>query len=220
VPRPWDARVPDELQQGLAELNGRTPLAIITGREANDARQMLTFTPRYVIGNHGAEGVPGYEAAAPGFARICQGWLAALSADAEHSRTTPGIVLEDKTYSLSFHYRHARGGKATRRSFEQRLARLVPTPVLIHGKMVINVLPPGAPNKGEALRVLLAHSRCDRALYVGDDVTDEAVFEMRLPSVLSVRVEPEDGSAAEFFLKDQAEMAGLVRRLRKTIARR
>jgi trehalose 6-phosphate phosphatase len=33
-------------------------VAIITGRAIADARTMLGFMPRYLIGNHGAEGVP------------------------------------------------------------------------------------------------------------------------------------------------------------------
>ena len=96
---------------------------------------------------------------------------------------------------------------------EQRVSRLVPTPDIVHGKRVLNLLPPDAPHKGEALQSLLGLSGCARAMYIGDDVTDEDVFRMRMPEVLSIRVGRKRKSAAEMYLKNQAEVARLVRRL-------
>ena len=57
VARPWDAHIPDELQVRLAALTATRTVAIITGRAIADAKPMLGFSPRYLIGNHGAEGV-------------------------------------------------------------------------------------------------------------------------------------------------------------------
>ena len=59
VERPDEARLPDAVQDGLAELSRRYDIAVITGRSVEDARRMLSFTPRYVVGNHGIEGLPG-----------------------------------------------------------------------------------------------------------------------------------------------------------------
>ena len=96
---------------------------------------------------------------------------------------------------------------------EQRVGRLVPTPDIVPGKRVLNLLPPDAPHKGEALQSLLGLSGCARAMYIGDDVTDEDVFRMRMPEVLSIRVGRKRKSAAEMYLKNQSEVARLVRRL-------
>jgi trehalose 6-phosphate phosphatase len=125
----------------------------------------------------------------------------------------PGIMLEDKQYSLSFHYRHTARPALARELLEQRIARLVPPPDIVHGKRVLNLLPPDAPHKGEALQSLLGLSGCTRAIYIGDDVTDEDVFRMRMPEVLSIRVGRKRKSAAEMYLKNQSEVARLVRRL-------
>jgi trehalose 6-phosphate phosphatase len=89
----------------------------------------------------------------------------------------------------------------------------VPLPDIVHGKRVLNLLPPEAPHKGEALQSLLGHSGCARAVYVGDDVTDEDVFRMRMPEVLSIRVGRKRKSAAAMYLKNQADVTRLVRRL-------
>jgi trehalose 6-phosphate phosphatase len=125
----------------------------------------------------------------------------------------PGIMLEDKQYSLSFHYRHTARPALARALLEQRVARLVPPPDIVHGKRVLNLLPPDAPHKGEALQSLLGLSGCTQAMYIGDDVTDEDVFRMRMPEVLSIRVGRKRKSAAEMYLKNQAEVTRLVRRV-------
>ena len=91
--------------------------------------------------------------------RVCRAWLDELSGDAEPWRVAPGVALEDKTYSLSFHYRHARNRRRTLQLLEERAKRLVPAPTLLDGKCVLNLIPPGAPDKGEALAALLAQSR-------------------------------------------------------------
>jgi trehalose 6-phosphate phosphatase len=213
VERPWDARVPAEVQRGLGVLAARATVAIITGRAIEDARPMLAFAPRYLVGNHGAEGVPGFEEASAHCASVCQAWLKELSRPTEPWCVHPGVVLEDKTYSLTFHFRHAPDHAAAQRLLIDRAGSLLPAPTLLDGKYVLNLLPEGAPHKGEALSALLARSHCDRALYVGDDASDEAVFQMRSPAVLSVRVERDRASAANLYLRGQKDVVRLVREL-------
>ncbi len=218
VARPWDARVPGEVQLGLGALAGHAQVAIITGRAVEDARPMLGFTPRYLVGNHGAEGVPGMEQVSAQCARVCRAWLDELASGSEPWRDLDGIVLEDKTYSLSFHYRHARDQGAALRMLVGRTSGLLPLPTLLDGKSVLNLLPPGAPHKGQALTALLAQSRSDRAFYVGDDASDEAVFRLHSPAILSVCVEPDEASAANLYLHGQEDVARLVSELARMIA--
>jgi trehalose 6-phosphate phosphatase len=217
VERPWDARLPDAVQEALAALAARATVAIISGRAVADARPMLKFAPRYLIGNHGADGVPGFEGAADGFARTCRAWLDELGAPAEPWRELEGVALEDKTYSLAFHYRTASAPAQMHRLLCERAAGLVPAPVLIDGKRVLNLIPPGAPDKGDALRALLRHSGCDRALYVGDDASDEAVFRLHSTALLTLRIERARGSAADLYLRNQREIVRLTRELARML---
>ena len=208
VERPDDARVPDDVQHILADLASRFDVAIITGRAIDDARRMLSFEPRYLVGNHGAEGLPGGDARSQSFARTVAHWRDALVR--EDSLRVAGVTLEDKTYSMSLHYRRAADESAARAAIDRCAAALRPSPRVITGKAVMNLLPPDAPDKGDALRALIAAAQRDAVLYVGDDDTDETVFGLHLPSVLSVRVEPANDSAAALFLHDQREVLTLV----------
>ena len=77
----------------------------------------------------------------------------------------------------------------------------------------MNLLPPDAPDKGDALRALIGETHCGNALYVGDDDTDETVFGLHLPSVLTLRVEPAADSQAALFLRDQREVLTLIQHI-------
>ncbi len=215
--RPEDAVVPDEVQHLLAVLAVRAPLAIITGRAVRDARRMLWFAPRYVVGNHGAEGVPGDESAAAGYAAMCLRWHAEV--DALHVRERiSGMLVEDKTYSLALHYRLTRDPLDARARLLEIAARLTPPPRVVEGKRVLNLVPAGARHKGEALRALLDHAGAERAIYIGDDVTDEDVFALRLPGVRTIRVEPDPHSAADLSLDRQSDVPHFLRELTQILA--
>ncbi len=212
APRPDEAVVPDEIQHLLAVLAVRTPVAIITGRAVRDARRMLWFAPRYVVGNHGAEGVPGDEAAEAGYAALCRRWTEAVEASRVRERV-PGTLVEDKTYSLALHYRLTRDPDGARAALLEIIGRLTPPPRIVAGKRVLNLVPPTARHKGEALRALIAHAGVERAMYIGDDVTDEDVFALRLPGVCTIRIEPEGESAADLCLRRQSDVVALLREL-------
>jgi len=211
VERPGDARLPDDLQSCLAELAQRTEVAIITGRGVDDARRMLRFEPRYLVGNHGLEGLPGWSERAQAFARIARDWRDAIDACAALRDT--GVTLEDKRYSLSLHYRRAANPYAAHEAIRQCVGSLEPPPRVIEGKAVVNLLPPDAPDKGDALRALIGETHRSNVLYVGDDDTDETVFGLHLPSVLTLRVEPAADSEAALFLRDQREVYTLMQHI-------
>jgi len=211
VEHPDDARLPHDVQHCLAELARRYDVAIVTGRGVADARRMFAFEPRYLIGNHGAEGLPGADRRAQAFLSVVRGWREAL--EPCERLAASGVMIEDKRYSLSLHYRKAPDREAAHRAIRACIDALEPAPKVIDGKAVVNVLPADAPNKGDALRALIGETRRPNALYVGDDDTDEAVFGLHLPSVLTLRVEPSGDSEATLFLRDQREVLTLLQHI-------
>ena len=71
----------------------------------------------------------------------------------------------------------------------------------------------GDVNKGTALRHYLERFERTSALYVGDDRTDEDVFGLDLPGLMSVRVGHRRTSRAAFFIHDQSEVDRLLQTL-------
>jgi trehalose 6-phosphate phosphatase len=83
---------------------------------------------------------------------------------------------------------------------------------LVGGKLVVNLLPAGAPHKGLALEAARERFGCDTALYVGDDETDEDVFALDQPGrLLAIRVGRRRGSAAGYYLRNQREIDRVLR---------
>jgi trehalose 6-phosphate phosphatase len=167
-----------------------------------------------VVGNHGIE--PRF--AANRYAVLVKRWHAALAARCQE---LPGVWLEDKVYSLAVHYRKAADQALTRAAIRSAVATLEASadadddkPRVVDGKCVINLLPPGAVDKGVALLRECERLSCVAALYVGDDETDEAVFARAEPGrILGVRVGARDDSAASLFLPNQAAVDELLRML-------
>lgn len=211
VARPDMATVPEPVSHALAQLSERWPVAVITGRSVADVSPRLGFAPRYVIGNHGVEdpmrGVPESASAA----------LDALRHRLrEHAPElgAAGIEVEDKHYSLALHYRLAPDVGRALVCIEELLLGQEESLHRFGGKCVVNVMAPGLPDKGDALASLVERDGAGAAVFVGDDVNDEAVFRRADPRWVTVKIGREDPlSRAMFFLDSDTELAEVLQRM-------
>ena len=183
------------------------PCVVITGRAQADALGRLRHSAvRRVVGNHGAEPSPHRDA----MRRRVQQWLPVLRARLSRRQ---GVVIEDKVFSVAVHYRQARERNSTRRAV-LLAARSLTDVRLVGGKLVVNFLVPDAPHKGLALERERSRFACDTAIYVGDDETDEDVFQIDRPGqLLSIRVGRKRTSAAPYYIRNQAEIDRLLETL-------
>ncbi|HVU05915.1 MAG TPA: trehalose-phosphatase [Polyangiaceae bacterium] len=205
VPNHEEAVMRAHTQKLLARVATRYPCAVISGRARQDVERRLERVKiPYVVGNHGIEPAVDMER----FRRRAAGALPVLRAELA---AFSGVEIEDKKYSLAVHYRKARKKREARAAIGAALARLPYEMRAIPGKLVVNLVPEGAPDKATALLRIRAEARTDIALYVGDDVTDEDVFRLDEPGrLLAVRVGRSKFSAASYFLRDQREIDRLL----------
>jgi trehalose 6-phosphate phosphatase len=180
APTPREVWVPPDLLRSLDLLRDKTSgaLALVSGRSLNDID--LIFAPEEfsAVGGHGAEMrlVMGSEPAAslaPALNSELKKRLAAIA------RLSPGILLEDKGYSLALHYRLAPYAEtAIREAIALIQADLPDAPIdVLPGRCVFEVKH-SAVNKASGVRSLMTHAPFTgrRPLFIGDDVTDESVF--------------------------------------------
>jgi trehalose 6-phosphate phosphatase len=191
----------------LAELAGRYPCAVISGRSRADVMEKVAEIPlRALFGNHGMEPSPNLRA----WRRLAARWHAQLA-----SALPPiaGLVIENKGVSLAIHYRLARARGAVRDLVLHAASDLHGTRIL-EGKMVVNVLPAGGPDKGTALITLRKRLRCQCAIYIGDDDTDEDVFALaKQERLLGIRVGRSRRTQAAYYVPSQAAIDQLLRKL-------
>lgn len=212
VARADDVQLDPAVANRLCQLAALRPVAIVTGRSVADLRPRLGFEPTYLMGSHGAEdeSTPAATAARvrqldPGRQRMAE--LATTLAAA-------GVTVEDKGVSLALHFRLAADPARAQAAIDTLLLGLPTGLRHFGGKCVCNLVPADAPDKADALRALVARSGSRVALYAGDDVNDEPVFEQAPPDWLTIRIGQADtASNARFRLDNPQQTALLLDRL-------
>lgn len=201
------AQVTEPVRSTVQRLVKHMKVTLITGRSRKDALVILGFEPHLVIGNHGAEWPGDSDPRNLSFIQTCTAWRNQLDA---MLKIAQGIEIEFKGASLTIHYRRAIGEDKALLLIDAAIGKLVPHPKRMGGKYVINLLPPEAPGKGEALVAALDRFGLKRAIYFGDDVTDEEVFKLKSLDVLGIHIGKNDRTAAAYYLNRQSELPELL----------
>ena len=179
APSPRQVWVPTGLRRTLSRLADLTggAVALVSGRSINDID--LIFSPLQLptIGVHGAE------MRTSGDADV-QTRVAPLSKALKRNLATvaelgPGILVEDKGYSLALHYRLAPEKGPAVLAAIAKICGSVPEQAveILPGKLVVDVKPAGI-NKGDAVCALMQHPPFAgrQPIFIGDDTTDVPVF--------------------------------------------
>jgi trehalose-phosphatase len=225
--RPSDAAVPEPTRLVIDDL-ARTPgvhVVAVSGRSAQDSRRLIHLDDTWIIGNHGIEIAPpmGPPTPRPEVAPFAQRVADASARASAYTRDIPGVIVEDKQWTLSVHYRLAnrdiipgltREISAIAHDFGLRLTT---------GKEVLELRPPIDINKGTASVELVARLGAldgDASLFcAGDDRTDEDMFrELRRaqPRCVTVRVGDDltaPDTSAEFAVPDLEGMRSLLEQI-------
>jgi trehalose 6-phosphate phosphatase len=205
---PAKARMRARTKKALEQVAQRYPTAVISGRGRGDVAAMLEgLSLVAVLGSHGIEPAKGIER----FEMAVRNWTGPLQETLQH---VPGVEIENTRYSLAIHYRKSGNQRAAARAIREAIERCITGARVVGGKCVVNVIPPGAPHKGSALKRLREKTRTETALYIGDDWTDEDVFALdRSCRILGIRVGRGAQSRAPYYLRDQSEVDLLLSHL-------
>jgi trehalose 6-phosphate phosphatase len=183
-PSPDEVQVSDTLLRSLARLHELSDgaVALVSGRRIGDLDRLFSPLALPSIGGHGAE------------MRVNDGeifyWAKPLPIDLRRRLAAavdigPGIISEDKDHSLALHYRKApeHAEQLRRHIAAARTAFPAEPTELLLGKAMFEVKRPGI-SKGESIRKLMTHAPFSGRMpvFIGDDVTDESVFEV-LPEI-------------------------------------
>jgi trehalose 6-phosphate phosphatase len=176
---PGAVKVPARLRRILERLQSATggALALVSGRSLEQLDRLFFPLCLSAAGLHGLErrnlGLK-TERAAPDLAarERARPRLAAFAAAHD------GVLLEDKGLTLALHYRKAPElADAAAAAAAAAVAESRGALVLLHGKMVCELKPPGV-DKGRAIAAFLEEPPFAGRppVFAGDDVTDESGF--------------------------------------------
>jgi trehalose 6-phosphate phosphatase len=209
APRPDLAAVPGDTRAELERLVQRYLLvACVSGRAGVDARRLVGVAGIDYVGNHGLELDPR---------------AAELAGEIERFREAVGLPVEDKTLSLSYHYREAADEERAKEELEAIAVKAQAAGLDARwGRKVLEIRPAVPADKGTAVRTLLERSGARLGLYAGDDTTDLDAFvglvTAGLDHAVRVAVTSDEGpdelaAAADVVVAGPAEMAELLRLL-------
>jgi len=200
-------------------------IAIISGRSLEDIKGKVGLHNIIYSGNHGLEiegpkikFTPlissGYKLAIKTIKNILQKKLLSVK----------GVLLEDKGFSLSLHYRlvDEKQVPLVKTVFHETVIRyLGGGRIRIKaGKKVLEVRPPLEWDKGKVVLWLLARQKFSRPkakvlpVYIGDDLTDEDAFKVLEHAGVTIFVgRPDKPSRAHYYLENTNEVAKLLEKI-------
>jgi trehalose 6-phosphate phosphatase len=221
VSRPHLARLTDEMRATLRRLAAAWPTTVVSGRGREDAQTLVAVDELHYAGSHG------FDIAGPGADGLryevdpsIAPAMADAAAELESSTAgIPGILVENKKYSVAVHYRLVP---------QERVAdveRAVDDAITVRpqlrkqpGKKIFELRPALDWDKGRAVLWLLESLGLDRddviPIYIGDDTTDEDAFRALEGRGIGILVaEVPRPTAASHSLQDVEEVRVLLERL-------
>lgn len=180
APTPLEVRVSDRLQQSLTALKAKLgdAVAFVSGRPIAEIDRLFAPFKASAVGGHGAEirFTPQGEIKRSKLATIDD---TLRSEFASIVQLDPGILIEDKGFSVAIHYRLSPdlGDEVMQHIVaicrSERCAALE----ILPGKFVVEVKPSGY-DKGSGLTEMMTVPpfKGRKPIFIGDDVTDQAAF--------------------------------------------
>jgi trehalose 6-phosphate phosphatase len=182
APTPQEVRVPSSLRHAMNRLSERTggALALVSGRPLSDLDRLFAPLQLPAVGGHGAEFRP-IAGSSLDIRRTVPLDATLKRKFAAIAESGPGILIEDKGYSVALHYRLAPelGDVVNEAAARVCLENPSASVELLRGKSVLEIKQAGF-SKATGVRELMGYPpfRDRHPIFIGDDVTDESVFEI------------------------------------------
>ncbi len=190
---PQEATPNDELYQILNELiaDEKNTVTIISGRDRHTLEKWFADVPINLICEHGVW-LRKYGEDWQTLSNINNDWMPMIRPVLERFvDRTPGSFIEEKNYSLVWHYRKAEPEQSLIRANELKdeLLELVGNLNLeiMEGSKVIEVKSGGI-NKGIAANQFIHNGQFDFLMAMGDDWTDEYMFKELPNEAITIKV--------------------------------
>ncbi|MDD5227079.1 MAG: trehalose-phosphatase [Candidatus Omnitrophica bacterium] len=227
VARPGMASLSRDQREILLELSKQrnVRIGVISGRTLEDVKKRIGISGIIYAGNHGLElervKTKRVHPAAIAFRQLIKKLIPRLELAFS---VFPEILVEDKTFSISVHYRQLPEDKIefARMLLLKEVGIFLSRSqiVLAEGKKVWEIRPPTEWNKGKTVLWLLGnlsgHSqKATLPVYIGDDVTDEDAFKAIGNHGITIRVTnvPSEHSKAEYFLCSSDEVYDFFKKI-------
>jgi len=216
--RPEEAGPDNEVLAVLEELSDRSgnEVVIISGRDKDTLHSWLGDAGTSLVAEHGAwirQKGEKWECTTS----LHEDWKSAVRPILEvYTHRTPGSHIEEKDFSLVWHYRRAQPEMAYVRAHELKDALTDLTSNLgvgvFEGSKILEIRDHSV-SKGSAAKVFLDKRKWDFILAAGDDYTDEEMFAILNNNAYSIKV-GSDISKARFSVRSPKDIRLLLEEMK------
>jgi trehalose 6-phosphate synthase/phosphatase len=213
-PNPEDAKPDEELLKLIQNYSddAKNSVVIISGRKHETLEEWFGHLNIGIIAEHGAwQKKPNQNWQA--LPLLNDHWKNEIRTILEaYTDRTPGTFIEEKSYSLAWHYRKTERGLGELRANEMinnlRVMSADKGVQIMPGNKVVEFRNVEV-NKGKAALNWLYENESDFILAMGDDHTDEDIFKAMPNNAITIKVGSEL-SEAKFYLNDYKEARSLL----------
>ncbi len=205
---------PDEKLYQILKNIAADPLnkvVIISGRDYETLERWFGHLPITLVADHGAwQKLNGEWHSRPA---LNASWKKEVHTVLEtFADRTPGSFIEEKTYSLAWHYRNVETGLG-----DLRASELINNLRFITADKGLQILPGNKVievknieiNKGKSVLALLHGNDYDFEIAIGDDHTDEDIFRAMPDNAATIKV-GNNSSAAKYYVNNVQEVRSLL----------
>lgn len=203
-------------RDAVTELSSRpdTAVAVVSGRALSDLRDRVGIEGIVYAGNHGLELATGNGAFVQQGAADSREWIPGVVARLEENLAgIPGCEIENKTLTITVHHRNTPDQYLSdvREAVDAAVEAAAGPLDRQHGKEIVELRPDIDWDKGAAMDWLAGlYPEGWHTLYVGDDTTDEDVFEALGADDVGIHV-GDDRTEASFRFPDREAVAPFLK---------
>jgi len=215
---PEDAIPSEQLLSVLTKLIGisQTKVFIVTGRGHKDIDKFLGHLPISIIAEHGA------------MIKENGKWINEIADDGlwkkevytllnDITQTCPNSFIEGKKFSLAWHYRNTEKDEGQIQS--RKLITILKDAAryynlkILDGNKVVEITT-GATDKGKAIQHVIERNEYDCIICMGDDTTDEYMFEYLFKNENAITIKVGNGNTiAKHKLESVEEVISFIQEL-------
>lgn len=179
IPNLLEAKIPETIRQLLLALSKKLALvAVISGRQSSEVKDMVDIEGVTCIGHYGMEVWQNGKAVLHPDAQPYVPAVRALVKEIESLKSIEGVVIQDKWATVSVIYRQSPNPEYASKAIINLLFNSPNAKQLrIMGeKMIFGIVPPIDINKGTAVTDLVRLHHLHAGIFLGDDIGDIPAF--------------------------------------------
>ena len=214
--KPHLAKLKQSTKKILKKLSLKKNVFIVSGRSLSDVKNLVGIKSIHYIGNHGIEVKgPRFNHVQPQ-AKKLKVHIQKAYKKLKKKLKLKGILVENKTYTLSVHYRLVKPSLVpkVKKDFTELIGDLVKSKKIkiTKGKKVFEVRPNIRWHKGKSISWVLKKQKKCLPICIGDDITDEDAFKALGKKGISILVSRKKRkTTADYRVSSPKEIVNLLK---------